>query len=88
MEELARASAYANAVGAAAAMPMLCGMLARRGLLASFEIEALRQAALQGYDRAREQPDFPEKLAQPLEEIRKIADGMWHRAAQAAERPG
>ena len=81
MQELGLVSAYANAVGSAGAMPILCRILAQQGLLTANDIEALRHAALQGYDKVREQPGFPAELALPLEEARKIADAMWQHVA-------
>jgi len=86
-------SAYANAVGSAGAMPILCRILAQQGLLTANDIEALRHAALQGHDKVREQPGFPAELALPLEEARKIADAMWQHVAltvdkQVPQQPG
>ena len=93
MQELGMLSAYANAVGSAGAMPILCRILAQQGLLTANDIEALRHAALQGYDKVREQPGFPAELALPLEEARKIADAMWQHVAltvdkQVPQQPG
>lgn len=86
MQELGLLSAYANAVGSAGAMPILCRILAQRGLLTANDIEALRHAALQGYDKVREQPGFPAELALPLEEARKIADAMWQHVALTVDK--
>lgn len=87
MEELKLLSAYANAVGSAGAMPILCRMLAQRGLLTTADVEMVRHAALQGYDKVREQPGFPAALAPQLEEARKIADGLWQHAVLGVEMP-
>lgn len=81
MQELGMLSAYANAVGSAGAMPILCRILVQRGLLTAVEVEALRHAALLGYDKVREQPGFPAELALQVEEARKIADAMWQHVA-------
>jgi hypothetical protein len=81
VQELGLLSAYANAVGSAGAMPILCRILAQQGFLTANDIEALRHAALFGYDKVREQPGFPAELAPQLEEARKVADAMWQHVA-------
>lgn len=93
MQELGMLSAYANAVGSAGALPILCRILAQKGLLTAVDIEALRHAALLGYDKVREQPGFPAELTLQVEEARKIADAMWQHVAltvdnQAPPQPG
>ena len=87
MQELAQLSAYANAVGSASAVAILCRLLVEQGLLTGAQVEMLRQAALLGYDKLREQ-GMSEEHTKQLEEVRKIADGMWQRVALAAEKPG
>lgn len=80
--------ANANGAGAAAVLPQLCGMLAKRQLLSAGEIETLRHAALLGFDRTRQHRELSEEESGFFEQARIHADSLWQSAALAAEYPG
>jgi hypothetical protein len=84
MQEIAQAASYAMGMGAGSAMPMLCRMLAEKGILTQIEVEALRHVSLQGFDKLREQSAFPKELESQLEEVRQHAEMLWQRASKAA----
>ena len=88
MDRLTLFSASAHAAGAASSVPMLCCMLAEKGLLNSAEIEQLRHVALLGFDHVREHREFSDEESGFLEDGRKHADSLWQTAALAAERQG
>lgn len=88
MDQLTLLTANSNGTGSAAALPMLCRMLAKRGLLTSAEIEELRHAALLGFDKAREHRQLSEEESEFFELARKHADSLWQSAALEAERQG